>query len=260
MSKPTILITNDDGIKAKGLRYLISVMRKLGDVTVVSSEFPMSATGHAITVRTPLRLEKICEEEGYQEYQCNGTPVDCMKLGEQVVLKGKPDLLVSGVNHGSNASVNVVYSGTMAAVIEGCISGIPSIGFSLLDYGSDADFSECGTFIEKISRQVLDQGIPEGSCLNVNIPAVSKNKIKGIKVCRQSKARWVEEFDARKDPREQDYYWLTGYFEELDIEPDTDQWALDHNYVSVVPMHYDFTAYKVIDSIKKWPLNEKALK
>lgn len=255
MGKPTILITNDDGINAKGLRYLISEMRKLGDVTVVASESPMSATSHAITVRTPLRLKKITEEQGYQEYQCNGTPVDCMKLGEQVVLKKRPDLLVSGINHGSNASVNIVYSGTMAAVIEGCISGIPSIGFSLLDYDSDADFTECGNFVSEIAKKVLAEGLPESTCLNVNIPAISKNKINGIKICRQSKAKWVEEFDAKKDPRGQDYFWLTGYFDKLDVEPDTDQWALDNNYVSIVPMHYDFTAHKEITTIKKWQLN-----
>lgn len=260
MSKPTILITNDDGIHAKGLRHLISIMRKLGNVTVVASEFPMSATGHAITVRSPLRLKKIKKEEGYQEYQCNGTPVDCMKLGEQVVLKKKPDLLVSGINHGSNASVNVVYSGTMAAVIEGCISGIPSVGFSLLDYDSDADFSDCGDFVTEIATKVLDEGLPHNTCLNVNIPAVSEKNIKGIKVCRQSKARWVEEFEGKKDPRGQDYFWLTGYFERLDIESDTDQWALDNNYVSVVPMHFDFTAHKEISTIKKWQLNGEAPK
>ncbi|MBU1011772.1 MAG: 5'/3'-nucleotidase SurE [Bacteroidetes bacterium] len=260
MSKPTILITNDDGINAKGLRYLISVMRKLGDVTVVASEFPMSATSHSITVRSPLRLEKIIEEDGYREYQCNGTPVDCMKLGEQVVLRKKPDLLVSGVNHGSNASVNVVYSGTMAAVIEGCISGIPSIGFSLLDYSSKADFSACGNFINEITGKVLKEGLPQGVCLNVNIPAIKAEEINGIKICRQSKARWVEEFDVRKDPREKDYFWLTGYFEKLDNEPDTDQWALENHYVSVVPTQFDFTAHKEIATIKKWQLNGKSIK
>ncbi len=260
MGKPTILITNDDGIHAKGLRYLISEMRKLGDVTVVASKHPMSAMGHAITVRSPLRLKKITKEPGYQEYECNGTPVDCMKLGEQVAMKKKPDLLVSGINHGSNASVNVVYSGTMAAVIEGCISGIASIGFSLLDYDHDADFSDCGNFVSEIAKKVLKEGLPENTCLNVNIPAISEQKIKGIKVCRQSKARWVEEFDAKKDPRGQDYFWLTGYFEKQDVESDTDQWALDNNYVSVVPMHYDFTAHKEIDTIKKWQLNGQTIK
>jgi len=260
MGRPTILITNDDGIHANGLRYLISVMKKFGDVTVVASKFSMSGTGHAITVRSPLRLKKITEEDGYREYQCNGTPVDCMKLGEQIVLKKKPDLLVSGINHGSNASVNVVYSGTMAAVIEGCIAGIPSIGFSLLDYNNDADFSACGNVIDEIVKNVLENGIKDGTCLNVNIPAVPAHEIKGIKICRQSKAKWVEEFDERKDPRDQDYFWLTGYFQKLDVEPDTDQWALDHNYVSVVPIQYDLTAYHELANLKKWQLNGKNLK
>lgn len=255
MNKPTILITNDDGINAGGLRYLISIMRKIGNVVVVASKGSMSATGHAITVRSPLRLEKITEEEGYKEYQCNGTPVDCMKLGEQIVIRKKPDLLVSGVNHGSNASINVIYSGTMAAVLEGCIAGIPSIGFSLLDYDGNADFSDCGSFIKEISEKVLETGLPDGICLNVNIPAISSEKIKGTRICRQSKAKWVEEFDERKDPHSKDYFWLTGRFEKLDNEPDTDQWALDNNYVSVVPMHYDFTAHRAIDTLKKWQLN-----
>lgn len=252
--KPTILITNDDGYFAPGIRKLIAIMRKIGRVIVVSSDQPMSGMGHAITIKTPLRLKTVCKEPEYEEYICNGTPVDCVKLGEQVVLKGKPDLLVSGINHGSNASINVIYSGTMAAVLEACIDGIPAIGFSLNDYSHDADFSHVDSYIESITHKVIKEGLPEGICLNVNLPAISENPIKGIKVCRQSHARWVEEFDSRHDPRGAEYHWLTGRFENDDNREDTDQMALENNYVSVVPVHYDMTAYKAIDLVKGWNL------
>jgi len=253
--RPNILITNDDGIFAPGLRTLIGVMREIGNVVVVAPDKPMSGTGHAITVRNPLRLHLITEEEGYREYSCNGTPVDCVKLGEQVVLKVKPDLLVSGINHGSNASVNIVYSGTMAAVLESAIGGVPAIGFSLLDYSHKADFSACEPVARLIAEKVLEYGLPEGVCLNVNIPAVNGNEIRGIKVCRQGRSRWVEEFDTRTDPHKRDYHWLTGYFEKLEENEDTDQWALEHNYVSVVPVHFDLTAHYALSTLQQWNLD-----
>ncbi|MBS4057707.1 MAG: 5'/3'-nucleotidase SurE [Bacteroidales bacterium] len=253
-NKPTILITNDDGFHAAGLRKLISLMRKFGKVIVVAGEQSMSGMGHAITIKTPLRVKTICKEADYEEYVCNGTPVDCVKLGEQVVIGGKPDLLVSGINHGSNASVNVIYSGTMAAVIEACIDGIPAIGFSLCDYSHNADFSHVDAWIEAVVSKVLQHGLEQGVCLNVNIPAYSPEPVKGIKVCRQANARWVEEFDSRQDPRGVDYHWLTGKFENSDLAEDTDQWALDHNYASLVPVHFDLTAYKAMESVSKWGL------
>jgi 5'-nucleotidase len=251
-SLPTILITNDDGIFAPGLRTLISVMREIGEVVVVAPDQPMSGASHSITVRHPLRLHNILKDEGYQEYSCNGTPVDCVKLGEQVVLKRKPDLLVSGINHGSNASINIIYSGTMAAVLESAIGGVPSIGFSLLDYSSKADFSGCGPFVKMIAEIVLQHGLPDGVCLNVNIPAVNGNEIKGVKVCRQGRSRWVEEFDSRTDPHNREYHWLTGFFEKLEDNEDTDQWALDNNYVSVVPVHFDLTAHYALATLQQW--------
>jgi 5'-nucleotidase len=252
--RPTILITNDDGYFAPGIRKLIAIMRKIGRVVVVASDQAMSGMGHAITIKTPLRLKTVSKDADYEEYICNGTPADCVKLGEQVVLKGKPDLLVSGINHGSNASINVIYSGTMAAVLEACIDGIPAIGFSLNDYSHDADFSHVDSFIEKITQNVLGNGLPQGVCLNVNIPAKSEEPIKGIRVCRQSHAKWVEEFDSRHDPRGAAYHWLTGRFENDDKGEDTDQQALDSNFVSVVPVHYDLTAYKALDFVKSWNL------
>lgn len=253
--KPNILITNDDGVFAPGLRKLIEVMRSIGKVVVVAPDQPMSGSGHAITVRHPLRLHKVTEEDGYQEYSCNGTPVDCVKLGEQVILKGKPDLMVSGINHGSNASINVIYSGTMASVLESSIGGVPSIGFSLLDYSHKADFSACGPYIHKIAKRVLEEGLPDGVCLNVNIPAVKKEDIRGIKICRQARSRWIEEFDTRTDPHKREYYWLTGIFEKLEENGDTDQWALENNFVSVVPVHYDLTAHYALSTLKNWEID-----
>jgi 5'-nucleotidase len=253
--KPLILVTNDDGFSAGGLRKLIEVARKIGKVVVVAGEKSMSGQGHAITITTPLRIKTICKELDYEEYVCNGTPVDCVKLGEQVILNGKPDLLVSGINHGSNASINVIYSGTMAAVLEACIDFIPAIGFSLLDYGHDADFSHVDSILESVIKKVLSEGLPTGVCLNVNIPAKSETPIKGVRVCRQAQARWVEEFDTRIDPRGGDYHWLTGKFENDDLDEETDQWALENNYVSIVPVQYDMTAYKAIDLVEKWKLS-----
>jgi len=246
------LITNDDGIFAPGLRKLIETMRPLGNVVVIAPDQPMSGVGHSITVRHPLRLHLIAEEDGYMEFSCSGTPVDCVKLGEQVVFKKKPDLVVSGINHGSNASVNVVYSGTMRAVLESAISGVPSIGFSLLDYSHQADLSSCGPVVSQIAKAVLSNGLPDGVCLNVNIPAVNGHEIRGLKVCRQGRSKWVEEFDIRTDPHKREYYWLTGYFETLEENEDTDQWALQNNYVSVVPVHFDLTAHYALDTIKLW--------
>lgn len=251
------MVTNDDGIHAPGLRVLIEVMKEIGEVVVVAPDQPMSGTGHAITVRHPLRLHQIEKNDGYQEYSCNGTPVDCVKLGEQVVLRRKPDLLVSGINHGSNASINIIYSGTMAAVLESAIGGVPSIGFSLMDYSHHADFSACRPFVKGIAMTVLENGLPDGVCLNVNIPAVNGHEIQGIKICRQGRSRWVEEFDTRKDPHNRDYHWLTGYFEKLEDNEDTDQWALENNFVSIVPVHFDLTAHYALSTLQQWNIDVK---
>lgn len=252
MRRPHILVTNDDGYDAPGIRKLTGIMRELGDVTVVAPEDAMSGTGHAITVRHPLRLRNISRAEGLDIWACNGTPVDCVKLGEQIVLRKKPDLLVSGINHGSNATVNIVYSGTMGAVLESTISGVPSIGFSFCDYRHDADMSSVTKYVKKIAMQVLEKGLPPQTCLNVNIPAVNGFDIKGVKVCRQANARWVEEYEERKDPANRNYYWLKGRFEFLDEGTETDHQALEDNYISVVPVHYDLTAHHAMDHIKKF--------
>jgi len=257
IKRPTILVTNDDGINAPGLRTLVKVMRKLGNVVVVAPDRPRSGQGHAITVSMPLRVSSVHKEEGYQEYRCNGTPVDCVKLGVQIVLRRQPDLLVSGINHGSNASINVVYSGTMAAVIEAAIDKIPAIGFSLDDYEVNANFSHTEEYVEMITREVLEKGMPEGTCLNVNIPAISDEGIKGIKVCRQSLGSWKERFDERVDPRGRDYFWITGVFSNPDHKEGTDTWAMERNYVSVVPMKFDLTSYEAIPAIETYDFKTK---
>jgi 5'-nucleotidase len=254
--RPVILVTNDDGITAPGLRNLAETMMQFGDVVIVAPDSPQSAMGHAITINRPLRLDQVQLFDGIEAWQCSGTPVDCVKLAVNKILKRKPDLCVSGVNHGSNSSINVIYSGTMSAAMEGAIEGIPSIGFSLLDYSHKADFSAARKVIEKIIKGVLKVGIPESSLLNVNIPNLPYRKIKGIKICRQARAKWAEKFDERKDPMQRSYYWLTGQFINQDTGQDTDESALANGYVSVVPVLFDFTAHHTIPHFNSIDWNE----
>ena len=254
MNKPLILVVNDDGISAPGIRKLITIMKDFGEVVVVAPEGPQSGMGHAITINATLRCDKVTMDDGKQtEYSVSGTPVDCVKLAVNQIVKRKPDLCVSGINHGSNSSINVIYSGTMSAAVEGALEGIPSIGFSLLDFSHDADFSEGEKYIQKITKSVLENGLPDGVCLNVNIPKSKENeKIKGMKICRQAKANWVEEFDERKDPSGRTYYWLTGKFVNYDKGDDTDERALENHFVSVVPVQYDVTAHHAISELNNW--------
>ncbi|WP_299778035.1 5'/3'-nucleotidase SurE [uncultured Formosa sp.] len=255
--KPLILVVNDDGITAPGIRTLIKIMNTIGDVVVVAPDSPQSGMGHAITVDSTLYVEKITVDKGPQEdYSCSGTPADCVKLGVREILKRKPDLCVSGINHGSNSSINVIYSGTMSAAIEAGIEGIPAIGFSLLDYNWSANFAHTESFIKTITLNTLEHGLPLGVVLNVNIPNVPKKDIKGIRVCRQARANWVEKFDKRQSPMGKDYYWLAGTFENLDQGEDTDEWALENNYVSIVPVQFDLTAYQSIKEINTWHFND----
>ncbi len=254
--KPVILVTNDDGITAPGIRNLVETMKSFGEVIVVAPDSPQSAMGHAITISKPLRLDKVEVFEGVESWQCSGTPVDCVKLAVNQILHRKPDLLVSGINHGSNSSINVIYSGTMSAAMEGAIEGIPSIGFSLLNYSLQADFKPARKMVERIVKNVLNIGLPEGTLLNVNIPNLQLPKIKGIRICRQANAKWKEEFDERKDPYGRTYYWLTGKFTNFDTGDDTDEWALQHGYVSVVPVQFDFTAHHAIQHLNSVRWNE----
>ncbi len=255
-NRPLIMVTNDDGITAPGIRALVASMLSLGDVIIVAPDSPQSAMGHAITINRPLRLDSVDIYGDIPAYQCSGTPADCVKLAVDKVLHRTPDLLVSGINHGSNASINVIYSGTMSAAVEGAIEGIPSVGFSLCDFSFHADFSAAARYAQHIAAQVLEHGLPEGSLLNVNIPKLGLNDIKGIKVCRQARAKYKEEFDERMDPNGRKYYWLTGKFINLDQGQDTDEWALANGYVSVVPAQFDLTAHHAISTLNTWNTDE----
>ncbi len=250
--KYRILVVNDDGITAPGIKALIEVMKEIGEVTVVAPDSPQSGMGHAITIGKPLRLDKIELYEGVEMYKCSGTPVDCVKLAVNKIFKGqKPDLCVSGINHGLNNSINVIYSGTMSAAVEGAIESIPSVGFSLDDFNWDANFEPCKKYIKEICLQVLKNGLQAGVLLNVNFPN-HNHTIKGIKICRQANAKWAEDFEERQDPYKRNYYWLTGVFQVNDKGQDSDVWALSNHYVSVVPVQFDMTAHHAIASINEW--------
>lgn len=253
---PTILVTNDDGVSAPGLRALVEAMTELGNVIVVAPDKPQSGMGHAITIGDPLRIEKVHLFGQIEAYQCSGTPVDCVKLAKDKILYRNPDLCVSGINHGSNSSINVIYSGTMSAAVEACIESIPAIGFSLLDYSFEADFSAAKHYAKIIAQNLLDNGLPAGTLLNVNFPKLPVSEIKGIKVCRQANAKWEEDYDERVDPRGHKYYWLTGKFVNYDQSEKTDEWALRQGFISVVPVQFDLTAHHAIDFMEnKWRWN-----
>lgn len=242
MARPLILVTNDDDITAGGIKTLVEIAKEFGDVLVVAPDSPQSAQGHAITISQPIFLRKSDLHPGTEAYECSGTPVDCVKLAKSVVLNGRrADLCVSGINHGSNAAINILYSGTMSAAMEASLEGIPSIGFSFLDYRHDADFSVCVPYVRKLIAYVLERGMVSGSLFNVNIPNLPAEQIQGIRVCRQADARWVEAYEKHQDPRGREYYWLTGEFVNEDPRPDTDARALQEGYVSVVPSDHDLT-------------------
>ncbi len=243
MKRPLILVSNDDGYNSKGVHELISCLVKHGDVVVVCPDGPRSGQSMAITVNAALRVNRIADYQGAEMYKTNGTPVDCIKLAMHTILKGrKPDLVVAGINHGSNASINVVYSGTMGAAFEGCAFGIPSIGFSLTDHDPDADFTGCIPFVDRIVEATLRNGLPEGICLNVNIPD-SREYPAEMRVVRACRGNWSDEYKEYTDPSGHKFYWITGKFENDEPEStDTDQWCLDHGIVSVVPTLLERTA------------------
>jgi len=247
-----ILVTNDDGISAKGIRSLVEVAQKFGDVVVVAPDKPQSGMGHAITMNDPLRLHKSILFPQVEAYTCTGTPVDCVKLGICEVLHRRPDLIVSGINHGANTSTNVLYSGTMSAAVEGAMENIPSIGFSLYNYDADADFSTAQMVAEQMIEKVLKNDFPAHVCLNVNIPDLSMNELKGIQYCKQANAFWEDRFDKRLDQFNNPYYWLTGNFEISENGKDTDLYAIDQGYASVVPTQFDMTSYTALELLKNW--------
>jgi len=249
--KLNILITNDDGVNASGIQVLIELIKPFGNVVVVAPDKGQSAMSHAITLSSPLFVKKIKQEEGLSVYSCNGTSVDCVKLALNDLLDSKPDFLFSGINHGSNSSISIIYSGTMGAALEGSIHGVTSIGLSVLDYSENPDFDIARKYIPKIFSSLLNYRRDSGLCLNINFPDINVNDVNGVKICRQAKSAWVEEFDKRVDPHGREYYWLTGKFNNYEPEAvDTDDWALQNNYVSVVPVNVDFTAHDTIDKIK----------
>ncbi|HWB28805.1 MAG TPA: 5'/3'-nucleotidase SurE [Chitinophagaceae bacterium] len=248
--EPVILVTNDDGITAPGIKALVEAVRHLGKVVVVAPDKPQSGMGHAITVGHPLRLHPVHTFEGIEAWQCSGTPVDCVKLAVDKVLHRKPDICLSGINHGANHSINVIYSGTMSAALEASIEGIPSVGFSLLDYNIEADFAGAQKYAALLVPQLLKKKYDKHLCLNVNIPKVPVELLKGLKVCRQAYAKYEEKFDERRDPSGKKYYWLTGEFLNFDKGKDTDVWALQNNYVSVVPVEFDLTYYKLKEKLE----------
>jgi len=249
--KPLILITNDDGIDAPGIIALTEIMQSIAEVVVVAPDSPQSGRGHAITIDSTLHIKKISD---YQ-YSCSGTPADCVKIAINQILERKPDLCVSGINHGSNSSINVIYSGTMGAAIEAGIDSIPAIGFSNLNFKWDANFDASKIYAKEIAEHVLNKGLSQGIVLNVNIPNIEKAAIKGVKICRQAQGRWKEKFDKRQNPQGKDYYWLTGIYENDDNGKDTDEWALKNGYVSIVPVQFDLTAHHYIDDLNSWNFN-----
>jgi 5'-nucleotidase len=249
LEKPLILVVNDDGINAPGIRALISVAKEFGEVLVVAPDKPQSGMGHAITLDSTLHINKTNIDDTIA-YSCSGTPVDCVKIAVNKLSDRKPNLIVSGINHGSNSSINVIYSGTMSAALEGALEKIPSIGFSLLNHSIEADFTSSMHYAKKIISQVLNGDFPNEMCLNVNIPNLSADLIAGIKICRQAKGNWEEDYDERTDPMGRTYFWLTGKFVIDDTGEDTDEWALANNYVSIVPVQPDITDYKISNHLK----------
>ena len=249
--KPLILITNDDGVEAPGIKALTGVAREFGDVVVMAPRNNASCLSHSLTTQRPLRVYDVTKEEGLEVYCCDGTPADCVKLAVPQFCTRKPDLVLSGINHGSNSSINVLYSGTMGAAIEASILGINAIGFSLLSHNHQTDLTPCIPYVSKITSHVLEHVLPEYVSLNVNIPHITADQIKGIRICHEAKAQWLDSFEQRVDPRGQRYWWLTGKFVCDNPEEDSDEWALSNGYVSVVPVNADFTAYKAIEILKQ---------
>lgn len=251
-SKPLIFITNDDGIFAKGIKSLVEVALNFGEVVVIAPDKPQSGMGHAITINNVLRLNQSDIFQGVENYTCTGTPVDCVKIGIYELMKRKPDLLLSGINHGENTSTNVLYSGTMSAAVEGAMENIPSIGFSLADPSSAADFSLAKEVVATVIEHTLKNQMPHGVCLNVNIPKIDKKDYKGLKVCRAAHAFWEDRFDKRLDQHGNPYYWLTGEFSNQDKGNDTDLFALSEGFASIVPVRFDMTAYHAIGELNAW--------
>ncbi len=251
--KPSILVSNDDGIDAPGLDALVRELKKISTVTVVAPDKQRSAVGHAITMNYPLRVKKYFKDRSLFGYAVEGTPADCVKLAIRCLMDSPPDLMISGVNHGANTAVNIIYSGTVSAATEGVLLDVPSIAVSLTTYG-EADFRPAAGFSRRLALHVLRTGLPAGTLLNVNVPAVKGSRIRGVKITRQGNSRWDDTFDVRVDPNNNTYYWLTGKLDVLDKTDDTDVIAVRRNYISVTPIQYDLTDYKTLRKIRGWKI------
>ncbi len=254
MKKLLILISNDDGIHAPGINALAEEIKKIGDVVIVAPDKQQSAVGHAITMNSPLRVQKVDKQGTFFGYAVTGTPADAVKLAVRSLLPHPPDLVISGINHGSNTAISVIYSGTVSAATEGTILGIPSFAISLTTY-DEADFSYAAAFASKLSLKIIEQGLPKGTLLNVNVPPVAASEIKGIVITKQGKSVWNDEFESRRDPNDREYFWLKGDLLELDHDDDIDQRAILNNKVSITPIHYDLTDYATFEAMKKWDIN-----
>lgn len=253
IEKPLILVCNDDGYRARGIQELSLLASEFGEVVVVAPVNAQSGMSHAVTLNHPIRLKSSEMNNSFAAYACSGTPADCIKIALNQILDRKPDLVLSGINHGSNASVSLFYSGTVAAAIEACMNGIPSIAFSVDDHSPDADFRLAAQYASPIIQKILESGLPTGTCLNINFPRISPEECKGIRICRQTIGVWKEEFEKRTDPQGHDYFWLTGEFSNDEpLAEDTDEWALTHHYGAIVPVSVDLTDYAAMEALKLW--------
>lgn len=252
IDRPLILVSNDDGYKAKGVNSLAKVLMEFGDVVVVAPHTGRSGKGCAITSEVPVKVEKVHSEPGLEIYSCTGTPCDCVKLACHAVVSRPPTLVVGGINHGDNSSVNAHYSGTMGVVLEGCMKGIPSVAFSLCSHDPDADFTPTYDVIRKVVSAVLEHGLPKGSCLNVNFP--DSPSYSGVRICRQAVGSWVNEWEAHRHPRGGEWWWLTGEYVVEEDDEAADRVALDNNFVAITPTKIDFTDYTLLESMKGWGL------
>ncbi len=248
--KARILVTNDDGIYSKGIDALVQVAQEYGEVVVVAPNKAQSGMGHAITLQDPIRITAVNRWKHITAFACSGTPVDCVKVGIYEILDQRPDLVLSGINHGSNAATNVLYSGTMSAAVEGAMEGIPSIGISLDAYEEDADFEGSQFILHALLPKVLEHGMDKGTCWNVNVPNLSPEALKGIKVCRQASSFWQDRFEKRNDQFGRPYYWLTGEFNEHIPADDTDLHYLKEGFATLVPTQFDLTAHHTINTLK----------
>ncbi len=256
MNRPLILVSNDDGYDSPGIHALVMSLRRLGEVVVIAPATQQSAVGHAITVQQPLRARPIDRGPHFRGWAVEGTPADSVKLGVTTLLDRKPDLVVSGINHGMNTSINVIYSGTVSAATEGAILGIPSIAVSHASHALNSDLRAAASFARTIAAEVLKRGLPKGTLLNVNVPNIPPDEIAGVRVTKQGRSWWDDGFEGRKDPVGRDYYWLVGTYV-WDTDPLVDDSALQDNHISVTPLHFNMTDEGLFGAMQDWKLNGK---